>query len=259
MVDSVAAHAETVSDRHWADAWLYAVLADRSLSAGTKTIATLLRLHLNAGSWISSPSVEGLAQKSSQTTRAVEKQRDALRDAGLIDWRASGGRVRNKYFLIITPNVRRELARIYPEHSAAVENDNSEPLTPVAGANHELLGGVKKDQPRTLVPATPNRRPSNPERTAGQTIKPVKTLSGSAPRAPDGAAVAAQLGEPGKALLAKIGPGKMVCWFGGAGRVDGEPATITVPKQFQVNWITSHFQLELEQAFQQPVAVRVAA
>jgi hypothetical protein len=254
MAELATVSVETVSDPHWADAWLYAVMGAGDLSPGAKNIAALLRLHLNAASWTSSPSVEGLAARSTQTTRAVEKQRDALAAAGFIDWQHNRGRVRNEYRLIVTPNVRRELARIYPEHTAVVEGINPEPVAGVEQANPEQADGVEKTQPRTMVRATPNGRCLNPERTAGQTRKPVKPVSGSAPRAPDGAAVAARFGDKGDKMLARMGSAVVAAWFDKARWDDG---IWVVPSDMYANHFRGALSGHLDAVYPEGWSVRV--
>jgi hypothetical protein len=229
---------DKASDRHWADAWLYAVLSHQHLTAGAKALAALLRLHWNPETLVSSPSVQGLALRTAQTERAVEKQRRSLRALGLLSWEARAGRVRNSYRLSITPNVWRELARICPEHPALV--GASIPQQPA---------GVGKSEPRTAVAPTPNRGGANPRPAAGQTQKPIKPFGGAGPRAPDGAAVAAALGEPGRILAEQLGVAVVGSWFDGATIEGTSPARIIADKAFRANWIRNHFPKALDVAF----------
>jgi hypothetical protein len=161
---------DPVSDRDWADAWLYAVLADASLSAGTKAIAALLRLHWNAFTALSSPSLEGLAVRSAQSLRAVEKQRSSLKAGNYIAWTASRGRRCNDYQLLLTPAVWRELARINPEHPAVVGHGN-----PQQAAGDRPVNSL--GQPPTTVRPTPDFEAANPRPTAVQTLKPNKPVT----------------------------------------------------------------------------------
>jgi hypothetical protein len=223
---------DIVQDRDWADAWLYAILEDPHVTDGAARSCSLLRLRWNHATCTATPSVDGWARDTAQHRRTIQNQRDALRAKGLLRWSESKGRVRAEYQLLITSAVRRMFVKLYPCRAAEV-------------------GTI---QPPPVGRSTSAAGCANLRRVADRTLKPTKPLRGSAPRAPDGAAVAARLGEAGSKLLDRVGPAMVAAWFWD---VSIEGSTVIVPSQMKANRFLGPMRCDLDAALPPSWTVRV--
>ena len=90
--------------------------------------------------------------------------------------------------------------------------------------------------------------PSRTPYKEGTSKEPSLNHGGARPRAPDGAAVAAALGDPGRTLLARLGPAQVAAWFDGAWIEAGPPARVMAASEMQANWIRNKFGSHLDAA-----------
>lgn len=213
-----------IADRDFADAWLYAVLADPGLQPGAKCSASLLRLRWNPVTALASPSIEGWAADTCQNPRTIDKHRAVLRAAGLIRWSAPKGRVRCDYQLLITPAVWRGLKRCNPRRAAEVE-----------AANPVTQAGVQNYQPPPVGTPTPAWEASNPRPQAGRTLKPIEPLQRTPAHRP-GLELPPEIASKRDALLADLETRGAAHWLRGAVFVPGNPVKIVLSRAFEVNW-----------------------
>jgi len=226
--------ASPILTREDADIWLFAMLASESLTLGMKALGSLLRARLNFETGQLNPSIGHLAAGTCQCTRSVEKQLDGMRAAGFLVWEGGRGRSSRRYRLCFVPALEREIEEKKSRRQA------------------EILG--KEFPPvRRGIPAerTRNSRPS-----AGRTLEPIEPLRGAAPRAPDGAAVAARIGEHGPKLLDQIGPAMLAAWFPDV-TIEGD--VLIVPNQMKANRFLGPMRQDLDAVLPRGWTVKVRA
>jgi DNA-binding transcriptional ArsR family regulator len=166
------------------------------------------------------PSVGLIVRHTGLSERAVRKHLGHLARLGLISVEAeigSKGQRSNRYQLNVPP-----------------------PAPRAGGAPHRLQAA-----PAPRAPTPRHQVQGHKDRTSKE---PLLNRSGGEPRAPDGAAVAAALGEPGHTLLARLGPAQLAAWFEGARIEAGPPTRLVATTEMKANWIRNKFGRHLDVA-----------
>ena len=155
------------------------------------------------------PSVALIVRHTGLCERAVRKHLGLLADQGLISVTPEigpKGQSSNRYQLNVPP-----------------------PASRAGGTLHRV-------QPATAqaAPSPTHRVQGHKDRTSKE---PSLNRGGAGPHAPDGAAVAAALGEPGRILLSRLGAAQVAAWFDGARIEAGPPARLIAATKMKASWI----------------------
>jgi hypothetical protein len=234
-------HATT---RGQVDAWIAGILANPAVTAGAKVTAAALKARFNFTTYLVNPSVARIAADTAQRRRSIEKQIDALRAAGYLDWDGTKGRHSNRYRFLITPAHWRELEKIDLRRWAGV---NPAPAAGDAGGVDRSNACPPAQQLPPISAATSAVRRDEPLRTPMNTTR----RQALAPMGAPGAADAQTWGLVEKHLRDLLGNDAFDTWFsGGRAHLElGPPATITVRNESYANHIFTKYWLALNEVF----------